>query len=230
LNRASTFSAIQFCIDLGPVIRKMRGMAGSKQHLSNQPLLRVQILDAARVIVVREGFDALSMRKIAGAVGYSPASLYLHFASRDAIAHALCAEGHAQLVESLHAHDGGAEPVERLKAVARAYVEFGQAHPAVYRLIFMQNPAYTEAAFNDVASAGETALSMLTRTLALIHCPSARAQTLWAALHGIVSLSLTAETAFTVSTDTLIDETLDLFLPAVVKKKLARRRPSANSG
>jgi AcrR family transcriptional regulator len=208
----------------------MRGMAGSKQHLSNQPLLRIQILDAARVIVMREGFDALSMRKIAGAIGYSPASLYLHFASRDAIAHALCAEGHAQLLESLHAHDGVVEPVERLKAMAHAYVTFGQTHAEVYRLIFMQNPAYTEAAFNDIASAGETVLSMLTRTLALVQNHAARAETLWAALHGIVSLSLTSAAAFAVSTDTLIDETLGLFLPAVVKKKRARRRPSASGG
>jgi AcrR family transcriptional regulator len=208
----------------------MRGMAGSKQHLSNQPLLRIQILDAARVIVVREGFDALSMRKIAGAIGYSPASLYLHFASRDAIAHALCAEGHAQLLESLHAHDGVVEPVERLKAMAHAYVTFGQTHAEVYRLIFMENPAYTEAAFNDIASAGETVLSMLTRTLALVQNHAARAETLWVALHGIVSLNLTAAAAFAVSTDTLIDETLGLFLPAVVKKKPARRRPSASGG
>jgi AcrR family transcriptional regulator len=208
----------------------MRGMAGSKQHLSNQPLLRIQILDAARVIVVREGFDALSMRKIAGAIGYSPASLYLHFASRDAIAHALCAEGHAQLLESLHAHDGVVEPVERLKAMAHAYVTFGQTHAEVYRLIFMQNPAYTEAAFNDIASAGETVLSMLTRTLALVQNHAARAETLWVALHGIVSLSLTTAAAFAVSTDTLIDETLGLFLPVVVKKKPARRRPSASGG
>ncbi|WP_213764049.1 TetR/AcrR family transcriptional regulator [Caballeronia sp. dw_19] len=205
-------------------------MAGSKQHLSNQPLLRIQILDAARVIVVREGFDALSMRKIAGVVGYSPASLYLHFAGRDAIAHALCVEGHVQLLESMHAHDDVAEPVERLKAMAHAYVTFGLTHPEVYRLIFMQNPAYTAAAFNDVASAGETVLSMLTRTLALVHDPAVRAETLWAALHGIVSLSLTAQTVFTAPPDTLIDEMLDLYLPTVIKKKPARRRPSASAG
>jgi len=208
----------------------MRGMAGSKQHLSNQPLLRIQILDAARAIVVREGFDAVSMRKIAEVVGYSPASLYLHFAGRDAIACALCVEGHAQLLESLHAHDGVAEPVERLKAMAHAYVTFGKIHPQVYRLIFMQHPAYTDAAVKDAALAGETVLSMLTQTLALIHSPPVRAETLWAALHGIVSLSLMAQTVFTVPTDTLIDETLDLFLPRVIKRKPARRQSSASAG
>ena len=45
--------------------------------------LREQILDAARAIVLAEGFDALSMRKIADAIEYSPATIYLHFASRD---------------------------------------------------------------------------------------------------------------------------------------------------
>src|ERR1700738_1039499 len=112
----------------------MRWMASSKQHSSHQPLLSAHILDAARAIVGRDGFDALSMRKIAEVVGYSPASLYLHFAGRDAIAHALCVEGHAQLIESLHAHDSVAEPIERLKAIAHAYVAFGQVHPEVYRL------------------------------------------------------------------------------------------------
>ena len=204
-------------------------MAGSRQHFSNQPLLRVQVLDAARAIVVREGFGALSMRKLAEIVGYSPASLYLHFASRDAIAHALCVEGHAQLLEALHTHDCIAEPVERLRAMAHAYVKFGQAHPEVYRLIFMQNPAYTDAAFSAAESAGETVLSVLTRTLALVHEPAARAGTLWAALHGIVSLSLTAPTIFAAPAETLIDEVLDLYLPGV-NKKAARRRPSATAG
>src|SRR5471032_1305804 len=134
----------------------MRWMASSKQHFSNQPLLRIHILDAARAIVVREGFDALSMRKLAEMVGYSPASLYLHFAGRDAIAQALCVEGHAQLLALLHAHDGVADAGGRVKAMAHAYVAFGRAHPEVYRLIFMQSAAYTNAAFDHPASAGET--------------------------------------------------------------------------
>src|SRR5258708_38249037 len=96
----------------------MRGMARSTQHLSNQPLQRSHILDAARSIVVRQGFDALSMRKIAEEVGYSPASLYLHFSGRDAIAHALCSEAHAQLLASLHTPDSMPDPREPVKPMA----------------------------------------------------------------------------------------------------------------
>lgn len=204
-------------------------MASSKQHFSNQPLLRVHILDAARAIVVREGFDALSMRKLAEVVGYSPASLYLHFASRDAIAQALCVEGHAQLLAGLHAYDCVTGPAERLRAMAYAYVKFGQTHPEIYRLIFMQNPAFTDAAIKDPASAGESALSMLTQTLALLDKPPPMAETLWAALHGIVSLGLTAAPAFTALADTLIDATLGLYFPRVPKKKPARQRPPASA-
>ena len=113
--------------------------------------LRERILDAARRIVMREGFAALSMRKIADAIEYSPATLYLHFASRDEIAQALCAEGYAQLLETFVPLARLADPAERLKALGRAYVAFGVAHPETYRLIFMEDPSYTGAAMGGAA-------------------------------------------------------------------------------
>ncbi|CAE6874920.1 hypothetical protein R69927_03756 [Paraburkholderia domus] len=115
--------------------------------------LRERILDAARRIVMREGFAALSMRKIAEAIEYSPATLYLHFASRDEIAQALCAEGYAQLLETFVPLAQIADPTERLKALGRAYVAFGVAHPETYRLIFMEDPSYTGAALGGAAAA-----------------------------------------------------------------------------
>src|SRR5471032_1161736 len=183
----------------------MRGMVSSKRHLFNQPLLRSHILDAARVIVVRQGFDALSMRKLAEVIGYSPASLYLHFASRDAIAHALSVEGHAMLLAELHACDSVADTGARVKAMAHAYVAFGLTHPEVYRLIFMQNAAYADAAFGD---------------------PDASAETVWAALHGFVSLSVTATRHLPAPADALVDGLLDLCYPGVKKKPA--RRPSTS--
>ncbi|MEZ0604543.1 TetR/AcrR family transcriptional regulator [Paraburkholderia sp. IW21] len=119
--------------------------------------LRERILDAARRIVMREGFAALSMRKIADAIEYSPATLYLHFASRDEIAQALCAEGFAQLLETFVPLAQIADPADRLKALGRAYVAFGVAHPETYRLIFMEDPSYTGAALGGVTAASGAA-------------------------------------------------------------------------
>jgi len=199
-------------------------MVSQKQHLSDQPLLRSHILDAARSIVVRHGFDALSMRKLAEVVGYSPASLYLHFSGRDAIAHALGAEGHARLLAALHSYDFVEDDTERLRSIGHAYVEFGLKHPEMYRLIFMQNVGYTEAIFNDAAASGETALSLLAEALAFSSQAPAAAETLWTALHGIVSLSLTAAKHLVTPTDVLIDATLELYLSGV-RKKPVRRPP-----
>ncbi|CAM2172958.1 TetR/AcrR family transcriptional regulator [Paraburkholderia sacchari] len=100
--------------------------------------LRARILDAARRIVMRDGLHALSMRKLAEAIGYSPASLYLHFDSRDEIARALGRESFAQMLAHLEPCAQIGDPWERLHALAHAYVAFGRAHQEAYRLMFME--------------------------------------------------------------------------------------------
>jgi AcrR family transcriptional regulator len=132
---------------------KMIVMGIAERKNRQKQALRERILDAARRIVMREGFAALSMRKIADAIEYSPATLYLHFASRDEIAHALCEEGFAQLLRMLEPLAAIVDPADRLKAFGRAYVAFGIEHPQTYRLIFMEDPSYTGAAFGGAAKA-----------------------------------------------------------------------------
>jgi hypothetical protein len=65
----------------------------------------------------------------------------------------LCAEGYAQLLETFVQLAGIVDPAERLKALGRAYVAFGVAHPETYRLIFMEDPSYTGAALGGAAGA-----------------------------------------------------------------------------
>lgn len=100
--------------------------------------LRARILDAARRIVMRDGLQALSMRKLAEAIGYSPASLYLHFDSRDEIARALGRESFAQLLAHLEPCAKIGDPWKRLHALAHAYVAFGRAHQEAYRLMYLE--------------------------------------------------------------------------------------------
>ncbi|SIO13966.1 TetR/AcrR family transcriptional regulator [Paraburkholderia phenazinium] len=132
-------------------------MGITERKTRQKQALRERILDAARRIVVREGFAALSMRKIADAIEYSPATLYLYFASRDEIARALCTEGYAQLLATFEPLAQIADPAERLKAMAHAYVGFGVAHPQTYRLIFMEDPTYMGAALGAASEAEQCA-------------------------------------------------------------------------
>ena len=202
------------------------------QRTPKRHVMRNAILDAARAIVLREGFDALSMRKIADVIGYSPASLYLHFEGRDAIAHALCAEGHAQLMLALRSVDPGGSPASRLTAMAHAYVAFAREHPQIYQLIFMENSAYTAAAMGHAGSDGATTVVLLSDPLIALCTEEKRpaaAEILWAALHGIASLSLTASVFIGTPVDALVEHALAPFLLNAAIGKTARRRTSGRS-
>ncbi|SAL62721.1 TetR family transcriptional regulator [Caballeronia peredens] len=174
----------------------------TKQRREQREALRERILEVSREIVKRDGFASLSMRKLAEAIDYSPAALYLHFRSRGEIARALRLEGHARLREAFVAHTTIADPAARLNAMARGYVEFGLAEPEIYRLMFMEPSALADAAADGAdkpAEFGAATLSLIADAFVELRAadrlpphavPSARAEGLWANLHGIVALKL----------------------------------------
>jgi AcrR family transcriptional regulator len=178
--------------------------------------LREQILKAAREIVLNQGFEGLTMRKIADAIEYSAATIYLHFSSRDEIAHALVQEGFAEMLAYMGPVITIADPLERLSAIGRAYVRFGMEHPQTYRLIFMAE--YTsvvmgEEKLEDPDEPGNRAFGLVESTVReLVEGgrikpvdPTLAAEMLWAAVHGIVSLKLVCPDFPTRSSEELTD-------------------------
>ncbi|WP_201756637.1 TetR/AcrR family transcriptional regulator [Corallococcus silvisoli] len=163
--------------------------------------LREHILQVARDMVTKEGFAALSMRKLADAVEYAPATLYLHFENRDAIARALVVRGFQELLARLEPAAAVDAPVERLSRLAQAYLSFGLGHPETYRLVFMEDPRLSEALFQDThEGAGPKSFALLVRTFEDLQAagqtldatpPERLAEVFWAGLHGIISLKLT---------------------------------------
>lgn len=163
---------------------------------------REEVLKAARAIVLAEGFGALSMRKIAEAIDYSPGTIYLYFESRDDIAHELVHRGFRELVGALAPAAELPDPRARLFDLGDRYVKFGLENPETYRLLFMEDPTFSAAWFDlhgTQESPGDQALGFLeacfddlrAQKRLLSDAPSAvLAETLWAAVHGIVSLKL----------------------------------------
>src|ERR1700752_160136 len=99
-----------------------------------KPLLRQDILDAARDILVREGHQALSMRKVAERIDYSPTAIYLHFKNRDDLVFSVCEQLMAGLVRELQqVPDRHSDPLVALRKCLRSYVEFGLEHPQQYQ-------------------------------------------------------------------------------------------------
>ncbi len=85
---------------------------GVKERRARQKgLLRQEILDAAREILVREGYDGLSMRKVAEKIDYSPTAIYLHFKDRDDLVFCVCEQLMAGLVRELAARRRADMPI-----------------------------------------------------------------------------------------------------------------------
>jgi AcrR family transcriptional regulator len=177
------------------------GIAERKERQKAE--LREQILTAARTIVLERGYRGLSMRKIADAIEYSPAALYLHFASREEIALQLCREAFLELLGYMASAGAIADPYQRIFAIARSYVRFGMEKPESYRLIFMEEQSFVDSvmgpkALEDPDEPGTRAFEFLRATVEALIArgifrpvdPEAAAHVIWAAVHGLVSLRL----------------------------------------
>jgi AcrR family transcriptional regulator len=99
------------------------------------------ILDAARELFVAEGFQNVSIRKIAERIEYSPAAIYGYFPSKDDIFFALAEEGFRLLGDPAAVrHDAqmqNAPPIERVRAMFWHFYEFSRNQPQYFALMFV---------------------------------------------------------------------------------------------
>jgi AcrR family transcriptional regulator len=183
--------------------------------------LRQKILDAARALFIEEGYEAVSMRKIAQRIEYSPTAIYLHFEDKQALFRAVCDETFERLarrLDRLAVRD--ADPLTRLRDGLHAYVDFALKHPQHYTATFLLKASGTTTPF--AASAGGRAFAHLQRGVeeAIAHGSirrgdaAAMAQSLWAACHGVSLLLITLDggTFPFVARATLISSTIDTML------------------
>jgi AcrR family transcriptional regulator len=113
-------------------------MGIKERHERDREAVRRLILDAARELFVKEGFDNVSIRKIAERIEYSPAAIYGYFPSKDDIFFSLAEDGFRLLYgdrrdEALDA----LPPLERIRAVFWRLYEFSCEHPQYFALMFV---------------------------------------------------------------------------------------------
>ncbi len=162
--------------------------------------LRTKILDAARELFVSEGYDAVTMRKVAEKIEYSPTAIYLHFADKDALIRELCHHDFGTFADRFAQAASAPDPIERLGQAGRAYVDFAMAYPQQYRFMFMTSRPAVEPDGEEAADPARNAYLFLRMTLAQaieegrlrpqLSNADLVAQTVWAAMHGVVSLQI----------------------------------------
>ncbi|MFA7822962.1 TetR/AcrR family transcriptional regulator [Aeromonas dhakensis] len=99
--------------------------------------LRQALIDAALLVVERDGYQALSLRDLAQALGVSRGAPYRHFPDRDALLRACAKEGFRLLLEAhREVMKGPASPKEKAYAVCREFLAFSETKPGLFMLMY----------------------------------------------------------------------------------------------
>ncbi len=166
------------------------------RKLREKQEMRANILEAAKDLFAEDGFQNVSIRKIAEKIEYSPATIYLYFKDKDAILFDLHNEGFRKLFVRQRESVKLKDPVKRLKALLEGYLEFALAEPEYYDLMFMLFTPLPKILETAEWRYGRRAFRMLTTTVK--ECQSrglfkgtsvdSAALGLWGSVHGIAAL------------------------------------------
>lgn len=152
---------------------------------------RRAILDATEALLVEDGYERFSMRRLAERCGCTAPTLYHYFADKKALLDALLEERFELLHARLRSVERSRDPATRFRALVRCFVRFGLEHPAHYRLLM--TPRGDGSPPPSSAEAARALLEAPLRELALrgrlgTGDAEAVSQSFWALCHGLISL------------------------------------------
>jgi AcrR family transcriptional regulator len=181
---------------------------------------RARLVEAALVLCAERGYEGLTLRAVAQAMGCSHATPYRYFASKEEIFAAVRAEGFRRFADHLEAGMADAsDPLARLRRIGPLYFAFADAQPDAFRVMFSLkqggqewpglNPQ-SERAWGLVHRAVEEAIQAgrIAGDSAVI------GHLLWAGIHGITTLHSARKLALGLEARALIDPMQDALLRA----------------
>lgn len=162
--------------------------------------IRTSILDAARELFAHEGVEAVTMRRIAEKIEYSPTAIYFHFKDKESLLSELCDYDFRQFAQRFTEAAQIPDPIERLRVAGQAYVDFGLKNPSHYRVMFMTPKPPHEANTEGKGNPEEDAYAFLRNTIEQAIAEGRLrpeltdvdlvSQVIWSGVHGVVSLEI----------------------------------------
>lgn len=170
------------------------GIAERKEREKQE--MRDLIVQAAAKVFAEEGYEGTSIRHIADKIEYSPATIYLYFKDKDELLFAIHDYGFQILLSNAAYIAEIPEPVERLRALARHYVQFCFDNPEYYNLMFTLLAPINVLEEKKPWNNGHQAFLLLQKVVqdcmeaGVIPQGDTRAHTFyyWSFVHGMVSL------------------------------------------
>ena len=163
---------------------------------------RSSILAAALTIAEREGWPAVTIRRIAGEIDYTSPIIYQHFDNKEAALQALIEQGYADLEASMRRAMTGSDPETQLLELSRAYLHFARDHRHLYELMQGFGGVALEPCGRAAAAAGVVTLTnevvgawAQARGVHLSDLLAA-SETAWGVLNGMAGLGLLPDIGF----------------------------------
>jgi len=162
--------------------------------------MRDLILKGAQKLFVENGYEKTSIRGIADAIEYSPATIYLYYKDKNELLLALHVVGFQKLKQEFSVVLSMPDPMERLVELGNVYIKFAVENPELYDLMFvMQAPMEALACKEEVWDDGMKAFEVL--ELVIQDCIKAEyfqrdrnveitSLTIWSYMHGLIMLHL----------------------------------------
>ena len=190
----------------------------------NQETLRRTVVAAAERVLLSQGPEAVTVRRIAQELDCSTTVIYNLFGSKDGLSNALYQEGCRLLHADLAAVSPLGEPRGYLTALAWAFWEFAHQHPQFYALMFAGAlPQFKPdaASIQDVATAIGLLVSVLDgyREVGLLDTDDTAqtAKMLWASLHGVIHLRFAGHLADEAEARSLYAYTVTTLVEALLR-------------
>ena len=160
-------------------------------------LTRELIVAVAHDIVATEGLDALSLRRVAKALGVTAPALYGYVDDKVDLLRALADVEFTRLYEAFVAIEA-VDPLERVRLQAKTYVEQALADPALFEVIFQIRPDWADQpAVEELPAATRAFAAGAAAIEAAIAAGQLRDEdpflislALWSAAHGVATVLL----------------------------------------
>jgi AcrR family transcriptional regulator len=172
-------------------------MGISERRLRQKSEVRSSILATAWQIVREDGWQSLSIRKIADAIEYSVPVVYDHFACKEAILIEFAREGFRLLVKKMQgARSKHTDPAEQLKAMADAYWNFAFKNKEYYQVMFgLGIPCSEEESCLPEKADFRNLVTETIEAIVALHGkkvinPCLKSHTFWSVMHGLISIKM----------------------------------------
>ncbi len=191
--------------------------------------LRAETLSAARKLIQEEGYQGLTIRKLAQRMECSPMALYSYFADKQALLTALALEGYEKVAKRFDSAVHR-DPLNAVRKILLDYIAYAEENPNEYRILFLSVETLGELKLSreDLQERNPAFGALFKRVETCIKAgvlqgdPFAVSTVLWTAAHGAASHLITAQNFPFGSRQLYAEEVIATVLSGVQNRVIAR--------